>query len=184
MDYTALPGINTLDLQSANRIGIQIEYGTREGLWVAKRLKDNLKISVNGTALQLDFVKKGPPDARDRFGTLILITKDLKTLNTIRAKEPYYSYGQIRLKGFKLSKLNIQVAADTEFYFDGMQVDTLRAVVGGDEYAGKAELTLPYNTTINEADFNIGINGNVRLQGAKVLKTLNSTVKASTAVLP
>lgn len=186
MDYTALPGINTLDLQSANRIGIQIEYGTKEGLWVAKHLKDNLKISANGTVLQLDFLKKGAPDARDRFGTyVILITKALNHLRAVHAKgDAASNSSRIQLKGFKLSKLDIQVAADTEFYFDGMQVDTLHAVMGGDDYAGKAELILPYNTSINKAYFNIGINGKVSLHGAKVLQTSNFTDHTALLTLP
>jgi hypothetical protein len=181
MNYTVLHGINALDLQSANRIGIQVEYGTKEGLWVAKRLKDNIKISKSGATLELDFVKNAKSNGPSRSGIfLILITKDLQRLtatHTATKPDAAFSSSQVRLKGFQLSKLDIQVAADTQFYFDGMQVDTLNAVIGGDDYVGKAELTLPFNTTINAASFNIGINGNVSLQGAKVIKTSSSMAK-------
>lgn len=179
MDRTDFQGISTLDLKSANKIGIQVEYGTQEGLWVPKNLKNNIKVSVNGSELSLDYVRKNKSD-KVMFGTnMILITKDLRRLTATHADtkiDASFARSQVRLKGFKQSKLHLQVAADTKFYFDDMQVDTLNAKIGGDEYAGKAELTLPFNSTINEANLDIGINGEVNLQGAKVLKTKSSRV--------
>lgn len=179
MDYTAATGIRKLDIKSANRIGIQIEYGTKEGLWVSKALKDKIKIVADGDSLTLDFIGETKPHAVLVQGIfLILITTDLNRIvatHADRKKDAYFSDSNMRLKGFALSKLDLKVSSDTHFYFDKVQVDTLNAIVGGDDYAGKAELTLPFNTTINEANFNIGINGLVDLQGAKVLKT-QSTV--------
>lgn len=175
MEYTAVPGVRKLDIQSANRIGIQIEYGTKEGLWVAKALKEKIKIVTKGDSLKLDFIGETKPSTVLVKGLfLILITKDLNRIvatHADRRKDAGFSESDIRLKDFNLSKLNLTVSSDTHFYFDRVKVDTLNAIVGGDDYAGKAELTLPFNTSINEANFNIGINGSVNLQGAKLMKT-------------
>lgn len=176
MEFTAIQGINALDLKSANHIGIHVEYGTEEGLWVSKRFKDNFKFSANGSTLNLDVIKKERSEGYIISGYfLILITKDLNRIIATHANDRASGFGQVRLKGFKLSKMDIQVAADTQFYFDDVQLDTLNAKIGGDEYAGKAELILPFNCTVNEASFNIGINGSVNLQGAKVLNTQSSS---------
>lgn len=183
MDYVAIAGIRAIDLQSANHISIQIEYGTKEGLWVAKALKDKIKLIAVGDSLKLGFADETKaPNNKDVF--LILITKDMKRIvatHTDPKRDAAVSASKMRLKGFNLSKLALKVAADTEFYFENVRVGTLNAIVGGDKYAGKAELILPFNSTINEANFNIGINGSVNLRGAKVLK-MQSTV-ANTKVV-
>jgi hypothetical protein len=174
MDYIAVAGLENLYIQSANRIGIQIEYGIKEGLWVPKELKGKIKILSSGDHLKLDLVADADgkaPVVKSVF--LILIAKDLNRIvasHTDRKKETNSSMSNMRLKGFTLSKLDLQVSSDTHFYLDKVQIDTLNAIVGGDDYAGKAELILPFNTSVNAANFNIGINGVVNLQGAKVLK--------------
>lgn len=88
MSFTPVKGIENIDIQSANLLGIQIEQGEKEGIWINKRVENNVVFKANGHRLILGLTTiSRMQDDRVWEGEVIVITKKLNTVVT----SPYFS---------------------------------------------------------------------------------------------
>lgn len=176
MEFTPLSGIEKLNVQSANTMNIKVLQGDKEGIWVDVKFKNNVQFSANGSALNIDFLDVAIENKRRLLeSTVVVITRKINSVTTIHTKmkiDDPYTKGQIALENYKIDKLDLQVASDLNVNLNNLRINVLNAVVG-DQYPGIAMLRLPYNTSVNTANFNVGINGSLNLDGAKIIKTVS-----------
>lgn len=182
MEFTSLSGIEKLNVQSANAMNIKVLQGDKEGIWVDENFKNNVKFNVRGAVLNLDFLNADAENKRRLLGyTVILITKKLNSIVTTHTEmeiNDSYTGGQLAVENYSMDKFDLQVASDLKVNLSNVRINILNAVVG-DQHPGIATLRVPYNTSVNTANFNVGTNGSLNLDGAKIIKTVSNIVDSS-----
>ena len=159
MDFTPAKGIENIDLQSANLLGAEIEYGEKEGIWINKGVKDHLMLKVKQHTLTLDLTANSKMDGFKVWGNDIVIV--IKTLNSVVAA-PYFKNKSFEvmfdqgtsLKGFHQDHLDLQIGQFVSMTLNDLQLNTLNASVG-DKLKGGAKLVLSSDIKINNAIVNV-----------------------------
>lgn len=158
MDFTPMNGLENVDIQYANRLGIRIEQGDKEGVWIREDYKKNYVLAFNQHTLKLDVTKKVKEEDRHFWGDVIIITRTLKSVQTTafleKGQNPTFYSGTVDLKNFKVLNLDLQVSLGVTVSLYKMQLDTLNAVVG-DTKSGNASLFIASDTKINSANLNV-----------------------------
>lgn len=175
MDFTSLKGIEELDLRDANLLGIRIEQGNKEGIWISKDISDKVHFKVDA---QL-FTLTADHDNGDGFimqdGGVIIVTKSLNAVKTspdVQDSKKYYrGSSEVSINGYQLGQLDVQVCKDVRLSLNNMKMNSLHAAVGDKTY-GSAELLISSDTKINTAQMD--------LPGASRLTLLNPTIIKAT----
>ncbi|WP_316817335.1 hypothetical protein [Pedobacter nyackensis] len=182
MVFTPLSGIEKLNVQSANAMNIRVLQGDKEGVWVGEKFKKDVKLDASGDVLNIDFLNVAIENQRRSLGPLVVvITKKMNSIMTAHTEmKPEYDHpwGQLVVEDYKLDKLDLQVSSDLTVNLDNIRINTLNATVG-DQYPGRAILKVSYNTSVNTANFNVGTNGSLNLDGAKIIKTVSNVIDSS-----
>ena len=175
MSFTPVKGIENIDIQAANLLGVQIEQGEKEGIWINRRVKDNVVFKVNQHTLILDLTSSSKSqDEREWEGEVIVITKKLNSIATT----PYFSAKRSELysalsssvKGYQADHMDVQICQNVSFSLDDMKLNTLHAVVGN-KAKGGAELVLSAKNKINNAQLDIPGKSTLTLQDPQIVKT-------------
>ena len=177
MNFTAISAVEKINIQTEKLSDIQIEYGDKEGIWVAKKIKDLVKFDIKGNLLNLSVSETCKQTNSSRInGQIIIVTKKLNAITTT----PYYipkegeSYWsgliEISLKGYHLDQLDLQIASFVNVYLHRMEIQTLNATVGT-KTSKEAELTLSSDTKINNATLNVPGKSKLNLLDPKIVKT-------------
>lgn len=175
MDFTSFKGIEKLDLQDANLLGIRVQQGDEEGVWINKDISDQVRFKVNAGVFTLT-VNHGEADAFTiPEGEVIIVTKTLNAVKTspdvLDNKKRYRGSSEVTISGYQLDRLDLEVSKDVRMSLNNMKLNTLHAVVG-DKTHGSAELLISSDTKINTAQMD--------LPGASRLTLLNPTIVKST----
>lgn len=175
MKFTPLKGIDEIDIQTADLYAVSIEQGDKEGIWISKN--DGFKI--NFTTKQNTLFLHDGGEAERSWGTVVIITKKLKTVVTqsvpkLRTVNNGYvmpdEVTSATITGYQLSHLDLRVSSAVKVFFNMMQIDTLNATIGNKQKGG-AELVLSPNTKINSAQFEVPGNGKLTLMNPNITKS-------------
>lgn len=172
MEFTPTPGIEHLDIQSANAIDIDIEYGTKEGIWIYKSQRKIIKRTVKGNILSLNVIEK--LEDKNSFSSygMILVTKNLKSVVTSPGFKDFDNnapHRSISISNYVLDQLDLKIAPHVNVSLSNLKVNTLNAVVGN-ETQDWAQLALNSNVTVNHASFDVPGKGKLDLSNPKISK--------------
>lgn len=175
MNFTSLKGIEKLDIQHANLLGIRIEQGGKEGIWINKDIIDQVHYKVNAQVLTLKADQDEIDGSMALSGGVIIITKTLNAVKTspdvLNNKRSYRGPGEVSINGYQLDRLDLEVGKDVRLSLNNMKLNSLHAAVG-DKAHGLAELLISSDTKINTAQMD--------LPGASRLTLLNPTIVKAT----
>ncbi|WP_158795650.1 hypothetical protein [Pedobacter sp. L105] len=185
MSFTPVKGIENIDIHAANLLGVQIEQGDKEGVWINRRVKNNVVFNVNRDTLIMDLT----PDSRAQSerawkGEVIVITKKLNAVVTSsyfsnKLSESYPGVGS-SVKGYQSDNFYVQLCQNVNISLNGMQLHTLHAIVG-DKVKGGAELILSGDNQIDTAQLDVPGKSSLTLLDPKIVKT-NYNLSDSAAV--
>lgn len=175
MDFTSLKGIEKLDIQHANLLGVLIEQGDKEGVWINRDIIDQVHYKVNAQVLTLRADQGETDGFVAQRGGVIIVTKMLNTVKTSpytkESKGYFRGPGEISINGYQLDRLDLEVGKDVRVSLNNMKLNSLHAAVG-DKAHGRAELLISADTKINTAQMD--------LPGASRLTLLNPTIVKAT----
>ena len=186
MDFTPLNGLENIDIQNANKLGIKIEQGEKEGIWIGKTSKDIHQLDFHDHTLKMGFSEEAKKNGYYSWDEVVIITKNLKKVKTM----PYISNpedannitGTLEIKGYQIKNLDLQVGLGGTFFLYKMQMDTLNAIVG-DEKNGKAALYISSDTKINTANLNVPGKSTLTLADPKITKAVYNLSDSATVSL-
>ena len=172
MEFTPIPGIEHLDIQSANARNMNIEYGTKEGIWIYKSYRKIIKRAIKGNVLSLDFIAE--LEEKNTFWSpgIILVTKNLKSVTTSPGFKDFgnnMSQASISISNYHLDQLDLKIAPHVNMSLSNLKVNTLNAVVGN-ETQDWAQLALNSTVTVNHASFDVPGKGMLDLSNPKIAK--------------
>ena len=172
MEFMPTPGIERLDIRSANAIDINIEYGTKEGIWIYKSQRKIIKRTVKDNILSLDFIAKLEDKNSFRSSAMILVTKNLKSVVTSPGFKDFNNnapHRSISISNYVLDQLDLKIAPQIDMSLHNLKVNTLTAVIGN-ETQDWAELALNSTVTVNHASFDVPGKGKLDLSNPKISK--------------
>jgi hypothetical protein len=186
MDFTPLKGLENLDISNSNNLGIQIEQGDQEGIWINGDRKKTYVTDFKGHTLKFGLSKEAEETGHHAWGGVIIITKKLNKITTsahLAEKEnPTDRVGNIDLRGFQLPKLDLQIALGVTVSLYKMQLDTLNAIVGDKKY-GHAGLYIAADTKINTANLTVPGKSVLTLADPKITKAVYNLSDSATVSL-
>ena len=185
MEFTPLKGVEKLDIEGANRHGIQVEQGDKEGIWIRNNIKDRFVVTVDQQTLKLSLSKLGKEFGFRSWGSVIIITKKLNSVVTgsyLSPKNEADNAGEVNISGYQGDHLDLQISHGVNIYLGKLQLNTLTANVG-DKEQGNAGLTIGSETKINAAQLNVPGSSNLDLQDPKIVKVSYNLSDSATVSL-
>lgn len=186
MNFTPLKGIENLDIETANRIGIQVEYGTKEGIWIYKDIKDQIVTSIDQNTLKINLSKSGEHGNSLSFNNLIVIVRKISKVNCssyfTTQQEREYSPGQISISGFQQGNLDLQISRGVTVYLGASKLNTLNANIGTKKDGGAA-LNISSDTKIDNASFTIPGSSTLGLAAPNITKVTYNLSDSATVTL-
>ena len=177
MEFTPLKGIEKINFKLADGSRVKIVQGTKEGMWVNKRVRDNVTFKMAGHTLSLSLSHEHTHTQFSSWNGDIVITT--RTLNALDAHAYYSDPAQfktnidgtcfVEVDGHQSGQFDLKIGEYVNATLDHMQIDTLKANIG--EISKKAELTLLSGVKANAAQINIPGNGRLNLYNPKIVKT-------------
>jgi len=185
MDFTATKGLEKLYIKNANIIGVRIEKGNTEGVWLRGNAKDQYQVSYKDHALTLGLSKEGENLGSSIWGEVIIVTKTLSAVQSTSSvidKDKRYDAGTISMTGLQLDKLSLQISSGVTVSLGQMQIDELKATVG-DKTGTEAGLNISSTTQIRSAELNVPGKSSLVLANPKITKaTYNLSDSATVTV--
>jgi hypothetical protein len=176
LEYNAIKNVNSLEMESANKISIIVEQGKTQGLWINERIKDKLVWSVEGGILKIDLTKEAKEsDFQVNGKELVLTTPNIYKV----VAHPYIAkenpgdrnyMGYIGISGFDQDSLTLDLGSAMYANLEKMQLSALSAVIG-DQKNGNTNLVLSSTNEIKSAIFNIPGESKLDLQNPSIIKT-------------
>ena len=186
MDFTPANGLVNIDIQSANRLGILVERGDKEGVWIREDKKETYQVDIHTNTLKLDIAKKAKEEGFNSWGDVIIVTKNLNRLTAspyLMDKENLKDItGNVEIKGFTLSDLDLQIGLGISASLYKMQLDKLTAFVG-DKKSGNSSLFIGSDTKINTANLNVPGKSMLTLANPTITKAVYNLSDSATVSL-
>lgn len=191
MTFSALNGVEKLILKSANLMDVQIKKGNKEGVWVNKKLKDRLDISIDKQTASIGLAARNEKEElREPSGIrLIIFTKNLNSVITNSIADSgkvedhaAHRTGSIEIRGYHSDNFQLTLSPATEVSMDYMQLNNFQSVVGT-KTGYSSSLILASDNKINAAQFDIPGNGGLVLNNPKIIKAkYNLSERASVSL--
>lgn len=189
MEFTPLKGVEKIDFKLADGSRVKIVQGTKEGMWINKRVRDNVKFEIAGHTLSLSLSHEHTRIEFSSWNADIVITT--KTLNALEAYAYYNDHSEfksnsdgicfVEVDGHQPGQFDLKIGEYVNVSLDHMQMDTLKADIG--EISKKAELTLLSGVKAKVAQINIPGNGLLNLYNPKIVKTSYNLSDAATVAV-
>jgi len=175
MEFIPFSGVEKLRLRDADIIGIKVEKGNKEGIWIDNHLEGEVTLKVIADELLLGLSDKGKVTKSFSYtNEIIIVTRELKNLSAEpsakKDEDKHYGKTQITVSGYQSAALNLEIGSGVGISLQEMNLSLLKAVIG-DKNTGNAELTLSSDTKIDSAMFTIPGAGKLTLMDPKILKT-------------
>jgi hypothetical protein len=177
LKFTPLTNLNEIHVESANKIAVQIEKGSKEGIWIKEKTSDKLKWAVTGGVLNINLTDKAKKDG-DRIyqQDIIIVAKQIDKVithpyfaNAEEEKSAYIS-GSIGVKGFHQDQMDLILDNSTMLDLSKTTLNTLNAKIGL-KPVGSATLNITTDNNIKTAVFSIPGAGNLSLLNPTIIKT-------------
>lgn len=185
MEFTPLKGIENLDVQNADQMGIQIEYGTNEGIWINKAVKDQVITAIGKNTLKIELDKNRKEDRGVGWGQVIIVTRKLSKVSTasnLHINQENYYAAQVTINNYPEGDLDLQISDGVSFTIGTCKLNSLRANIGDKKY-GRADLRIGSETKINTALFNIPGTSSLSLQAPDITKITYNLSDSATVTL-
>lgn len=186
MEFKSLKGIENLDLQNADEMGIEVQYGTKEGIWIHKSVKDQITANIEGQTLKIGIDKNTKEDRAIGWGRVIIITKKLSKVSTTShlhiVQDNYYYAAQVSISGYQEGNLDLQISDGVSFSLSSCKLDKLTANIGDVKY-GKGDLHMGSDMKINTATFNIPGASSLNLEAPNITKVTYNLSDSATVTL-
>lgn len=175
MEFVPLTAVQNLKFMQADMIGIKIEKGDKEGIWVGKHLKGKIAFKMNADELTLGLSDEGKETKFNSYtNEVIIITKKLNTLSAQPSakKDEGKRYGTtpILISGYQSGSLDLHIGSGLSVSLDKMRLNLLKALIG-DKHSVNAELSLSSDIRIDSARFTIPGAGRLTLLDPGIVKT-------------
>lgn len=181
MTFTAFKGVDHIDIATANSVGITIEQGDKEGIWINKEAKDMVQFEVNQNTLLLHGAADEKTDRHHSWNHVIIVTKTLNSLITKTSSMDKASRSAA-VSGYQINHLDLQLSSQVNLFMDKMQIDSLKAIVGS-KTGSAAELIISSKNTIKAAQLNVPGNGKLTLLDPKITKSTYLLSDSATVTL-
>jgi len=186
MHFTPMSGLQNLDIRNANKLGITVEQGDKEGVWIREDIKETYLLDFHQHTLVLDVSKEAKEKGHNSWGDVLIITKTLNKVTTtpyLMDQESDANHnGNVELKGYQLTKLDLNIGLGGTVSLYKMQLDTLSAIVG-DKKTGNAGLFIASDTKINTANLTVPGRSTLTLADPKITKAVYNLSDSATVSL-
>ncbi len=189
MEFTPLKGVEKMDFKLADGSQVKIVQGSKEGMWVNKRMRDNVTFKIAGHTLSLSLSHEHTRTEFSSWNADIVITT--KILKAVEAHAYYSNRSEFKansegtcfidVDGYQPDLFDLKIGEYVNATLDHMQIDTLKADIG--EISKKAGLTLLSGVKANVAQINIPGNGQLSLYNSKIVKTTYNLSDAATVAV-
>lgn len=189
MEFIPLKGVEKINFKIVDGSRVKIVQGTKEGLWIGKRVRDNVKFKIADHTLSLTLSNENTHTQFSIWNAdIVIITNKLTALEA----NAYYSDPSkftanstgscfTEVDGYQSDKFDLKIGQYVNVTLGNMQIDTLKAVIG--EVNKKAELVLFSGMKINTAQINIPGNGKLSLLNPRIVKTSYNLSDAATVTV-
>ena len=177
MEFTTLKGVEKIDFKLADGSRVKIVQGTKEGMWINKRVRDNVTFKIADHTLSLSLSHEHTRTEFSSWNADIVITT--KILKAVEAHAYYSNRSEFKsnsegtcfvdIDGHQPGLFDLKIGEYVNVTLDHMQIDTLKADIG--EISKKAELTLLSGVKAKVAEINIPGNGRLNLYNPMIVKT-------------
>lgn len=169
--FIRLDNIKELQLKSANLMGINIEHGEQEGIWISDRVKDQVKVDQKGEVVIVSVDVKDPKAYSIISGAdVVLIVNKLRKLNTYndyrQGQAMQYYNGKVNISGLTADNFDMVLSEPSNVILDGNKFGSFNSIVGGDKYW--STLTITSNNKIDTAYFDIKSKSSLELQNPEI----------------
>lgn len=156
--FRQLDNVKELQLKAANMIGISVEQGEREGVWISNRVKDLVKVDQAGGIVILDLKNTDPKNYQHiNTGDVVMIVNKLSKISTynylVKGKMPENYGGEMNIKDLSGDSFNLVIAEQGTVYIEGSRFRSFKTVVGGNKYWSR--LTVSGDNRLDTAYFDI-----------------------------
>ncbi|TCC96403.1 hypothetical protein [Pedobacter psychroterrae] len=169
--FMKLEDVKRLQLNAANMIGMSIEYGEREGVWISKEVKDQVKVRQSGETVTVDFVNSKPKTYRyiNAAAVVFIVNK----VNRVDARNFHFkdqgseNYGgELFIKGLSGNSLDMVIPERATVLIEGSQFKVFKAVIGNENHW--SSFTVTGDNRFDTAYFDIR-KSSLELQNPKIL---------------
>lgn len=182
MDFMAIKGLEKLNIEDANALGIQVEQGNTEGVWIRGDQKSKFLVDFKNHTLKIGLNGEGKKEGTTYWGDIVIVTKTLSGISSsssTKENDPRYNSGTITLIGLQLNQLDLQISDGVTASLNNMQMDVLNATVG-DQNRGNASLNISSDTHIKTAQLNVPGKSNLTLADPKITKAVYNLSDSAT----
>lgn len=191
MEFNAMAKLDELDVEASNKIGMRIESGSAEGLWIREEVKALLNVKREGNKLTVDLTDEAKQNGfRISANDVILITNSLKVFSAntyftpeqVKNRTFYIGLAQ-EIKGLQVAQLDVRLGGYAAVSIDKTKLGTLKAKIGDGQSDGPARLSLENGNEIQEAELDVLGNSELNLKDPKIVKTNYHLAEKATVTL-
>lgn len=181
MQRIPVSSFNAIEHNIGNYTDVRIEQGAEFGVWVNKRLKDEITVSQHGKTLHIDYTGKSNFPHRFFEANVLIICPAINSVTSrplARSISPWAS-ATTHITGFKQDELNIRSYKMSEIVLSKDTLNKLNAATGD----SRATLTINGNNAIKDASFNLLGRSEIRLLDPAIDKSGFKYTDSTTMIL-
>ena len=133
--FTKLENVKRLQLNAANMIGVSVEQGEREGVWISKVVKDQVKVRQKGETVTVDFVNFKPEAHRYiNSASVVFVVNKLSNIAArnfqVKGADSENYAGELYLKGLVGDSFDLVIPERATVFMEGSRFKVFKAVIG------------------------------------------------------
>ncbi|WP_442591149.1 hypothetical protein ACSBL2_07950 [Pedobacter sp. AW31-3R] len=175
MDFYAAKDLENIDLTMVNGLSLSITSEGEEGIWIGKRIKDN--ISMDTSAKHKLVLKISDENTDTRFhstgGEVKIITKKLRSVSARPYAESSFisgktssGIGRVSISGHKLNYFYLFTGSFLQTELRNMHIENFTTAIGKNNFGGSLELSR--GVKVNHAKFQLSDGSKLEMGNAKI----------------
>ena len=137
--FRQLNNVKQIQVKSANMMGLSIEHGDREGVWINDRVKNLVKVKQSGETVIVDLINADSTNYRlVNSGDLVMIVNKLNQLSTenhqLKGKGADNYGGEVNVIGLKGESFTMLIDEQSSVKMTDSKIRRFKAKIGGDRY--------------------------------------------------
>lgn len=188
MTFTPVKGVKEIYVQNIDLVGVTIEHGNKEGIWINKEASDLINFKTEGDKLYIRITDQNAKESHYYNQGIVIITKDLSSIVTrtlpAKHKDPHFFVQSIEttVTGYQVQNLHLNISALVNLSLNKMQIQTLNATIGTKE-KGQAALELSPDTKVSSALFEVPGKSKLTLTNPDITKAVYHLSDSATVTL-